>query len=459
MFYTSSLQWAQEVFGQADLGDIRRTKRLIKIAANSAKRLGRSLVKSCNNSAEIEAAYRFIRNDAISSEDIDSAGFEVTAKHAEQYELLLALEDSTSLNFSHASVRDELGHITASKRARGMLAHSVLLYAPKEQYMVGLIEQNRWSRDITTYGQSAKVANKTPYKEKESFKWEAASRKMAERLTESTLANVLSICDREADIFEYLTYKTEHKQRFVVRSRKSRHIEEAVAKLHEYGHALQCAGSRELLVEQKGGRKARKAKMEVKFTPVNLIAPANKKGPSLPLYYVMCNEIEGDACWHLLTSEKIDTQEEAQKIVDYYESRWLIEDYHKAWKSGGTHIEELRMQNKQNLEKMSVILAFIAVRIMQLRLLGRKSNPKSTESCESLLSTVEWKMLWLKRENKKLPKTPPSIHWAYINIAKLAGWYDSKRTGIVGWKTLWEGWFLLETILEGYYVAKSLEEM
>ena len=340
-----------------------------------------------------------------------------------------------------------------------MLAHSVLLYAPKEQYMVGLIEQSRWSRDISTYGQSQKMANKTPYTEKESYKWEAASRQMAERLSPSTMAKVISVCDREADIFEYLNYKIANNQRFVLRSRKSRHIEEAVEKLHEYGHSLQCAGKRTLLVEQKGGRKARKAQMEVKFSPVNLIAPANKKGPSLALHYVMCNEVDGDACWHLLTSEEITTQEQAQQIVDYYETRWLIEDYHKAWKSGGTHIEELRMQNRQNLEKMSVILAFIAVRIMQLRILGHKSHPKSKESCETLLSSIEWKILWLKREQKKLPKTPPSIHWAYVNIAKLAGWYDSKRTGIVGWKTLWEGWFLLETILEGYYASKALEEM
>lgn len=225
MFYTNSEQWAQDTFGQADLGDARRTKRLVNIAANSAKRLGRSLVKSCTNNAEIEAAYRFMRNEAIDSEDIDKAGFEVTAKHAQQYDLLLALEDSTSLNFSHASIRDDLGHITASKRARGMLAHSVLLYAPKEQYMVGLIEQNRWTRDIKTYGQSGKMANKTPYQEKESYKWESASRNMAKRLDNSTLSKVISVCDREADIFEYLKYKLENEQRFVVRSRKSRHIE------------------------------------------------------------------------------------------------------------------------------------------------------------------------------------------------------------------------------------------
>ncbi|MCH2057545.1 MAG: IS4 family transposase, partial [Thalassotalea sp.] len=47
--------------------------------------------------------------------------------------------------------------------------------------------------------------------------------------------------------------------------------------------------------------------------------------------------------------------------------------------------------------------------------------------------------------------------WAYINLGKLAGWHDSKRNGRVGWERLWEGWFKLQTILEGYELAKSLD--
>ena len=457
MFYTDSVQWARSLFSEANLGDKRRTKRLVQIAANSASKLGKSLVKTCNNSAEIEASYRFMRNEAIDSKDVEQAGFAVTAKHAEQFGEMLAIEDTTSLNYSHASVRDELGHITASKKARGIQAHSVLLYATDEKQIIGLIEQHRWSRDINSYGQSNKLANKTPYEEKESFKWERASRHMSERLSEKAMSRVISVCDREADIIEYINYKLEHNQRFIVRSSKSRHIEEAADKLHNFGHRLQSAGERELLVAQKGGRKARKAKMEVSFSSVHIKAPANKPGDSIALSYVLCKEVEGEACWHLLTSEPITNNEQAQMVVDHYETRWLIEDYHKAWKSSGTQVEDLRMQKASNLEKMTVIKAFVAVRVMQLRLYGNKNSPRSKDNCEALLSPTAWKLLWLKREEKPLPKKPPTIEWAYINIGKLAGWYDSKRTGIVGWKTLWEGWILLESILDGYFIAKSLE--
>ncbi|MCP1105465.1 IS4 family transposase, partial [Serratia nevei] len=142
----------------------------------------------------------------------------------------------------------------------------------------------------------------------------------------------------------------------------------------------------------------------------------------------------------------------------YYERRWLIEDFHKAWKSGGAQVESLRMQSRGNLERMVVVLAFIAVRIQQLRYLGLQKAVGEKQSCECILSPLAWKLLWLKRENQGLPKTAPSLSWAYLSLGKLAGWNDSKRTGRVGWERLWEGWFKLQTILEGYLLAKSLEQ-
>ncbi|OLQ73061.1 hypothetical protein BIT28_11875 [Photobacterium proteolyticum] len=62
-----------------------------------------------------------------------------------------------------------------------MHAHSVLLFAPAEQHVVGLIEQERWTRDLQAYGQNQRHASRS-YEEKESYKWERASRAMKTRL-------------------------------------------------------------------------------------------------------------------------------------------------------------------------------------------------------------------------------------------------------------------------------------
>ncbi|ENM5923946.1 transposase, partial [Vibrio mimicus] len=106
-------------------------------------------------------------------------------------------------------------------------------------------------------------------------------------------------------------------------------------------------------------------------------------------------------CWHLLTSEHITTQKQALTILEWYEKRWLIEDFHKSWKSGGTQVEDLRLQSKGNLERMIVILAFIAVRIQQLRHLGQQQEVAEEQSCETLLGNKAWKLLWLKVEKSK----------------------------------------------------------
>ena len=68
-------------------------------------------------------------------------------------------------------------------------------------------------------------------------------------------------------------------------------------------------------------------------------------------------------------------------------------------------------------------------------------------------------MLWYfiqGNKKKKPPKKPRSLLWAYHSIAKLGGWADTKRTGRVGWLTVWEGWFRLQERLEGYMVADNV---
>ena len=457
MFSADTEQWARDTFHHSELGDRRRSKRLVQLASSLANHLGQSLVQSLKSPADIEAAYRFTRNQAIDPQAIAEAGFAATVENTKHYECLLALEDTTSLEFSHSTVRGDMGHTTSSNYSRGMFAHSVLLFAPREQHVVGLIEQERWTRNIKDYGKSKNHA-KRPYLEKESYKWERASRAMETRLGEG-MSKIISVCDREADLIEYLAYKTSNQQRFVVRSMQSRCILESEDKLYQYSASLTDAGIRTVQVRQKGGRKARQAVCEVRYAPITVKVPSNKKGEPVELYYVGCQEREQEKGlnWHILTSEPVRTKEEAERILDYYEKRWLIEEFHKAWKSGGTQVEDLRMQSKENLERMVVILAFIAVRLHQLRYLGLNKEEAEKQSCEMILSPQSWKILWSKQEKRKPPKKAPSLYWAYINLGKLAGWYDSKRNGRVGWERLWEGWFILQTILEGYLLAKSLD--
>lgn len=274
------------------------------------------------------------------------------------------------------------------------------------------------------------------------------------------MTHVVSVCDRESDVYEYMNYKVNQKQRFVIRATQSRKVENSSSRLFELPQQLKAAGERTIQVEQKGGRVARKAQMKLFYAQTTILPPKGKSGEALPLYYVCCKEDgeESDLCWHLLTTEKVENTQQAQQIVEAYEQRWLIEDYHKAWKTGGTQVEDLRMQSLDNLERMITVLSFVACRILQLKFIGLQGKAAPEQSCEVILQPIEWKLLWLKKEKgKKPPKKPPPMYWAYKALAGLGGWQDSKRTGRAGWQVLWEGWYKLQVLVEGYELACSLK--
>ena len=143
----------------------------------------------------------------------------------------------------------------------------------------------------------------------------------------------------------------------------------------------------------------------VRFVSVTISPPKKQeKCDDIKLTLVSCNEIlppEGAIalCWKLYTNEAITSAENALQIVRYYELRWRVEEYHKAWKSARTQVESFRMQTRKNLEKIIVITAFIAIRLLQLReLLGNKEHTKSV-SCEQCFEPLEWRLMWSKIEN------------------------------------------------------------
>ena len=103
------------------------------------------------------------------------------------------------------------------------------------------------------------------------------------------------------------------------------------------------------------------------------------------------------------------------------------------------------MQTRDNLERIVVIKAFIAVRVLGLRQ-GGISEETQNDSCEKILLPTEWKLLWVKLEGKPLPSQTPTLKWACLKLAKLRRWHDSKRTGRPGCVVMWDGWFRLQAV-------------
>ena len=467
-------QWAEQQFGECELGDTRRTQRLVDYAARQVAQPEASTNAVCDgDDAVAEGVYRWLRNPAIEAKAVDEGPFGVTAGRCADCALVLAIQDTTTLTYTHA-VAEDLGTITEVEGTRvgGLLVHSTLMIDAQTRMPLGLIDQERWNRPIIEAESKSEAPNahqqrKRAYQEKESAKWEQASERMTARLQFSD--NVITVCDREADVYELLFYLVSHGHRFVIRAAQDRCLTTRKGHLFAVMAKQPVVGKRTIHIAQRGAqrgggkqkkrtnRPAHDASMVIRAASLELARPINRReGPEatrISVIYLRESRAPDGAEpveWLLLTTEPIASQRQIEKIIGYYECRWLIEEFHNAWKTG-CRIEQRRLQSVENLERLMAVTAPMAVRLLQIQAMA-KLHP--TESCAVILSSPHWQCLAAKLDpERSTPKRPPTIAWALEAIAKLAGWRDTKRTGQIGWQTLWRGWARLEELAEGWNLA------
>ena len=459
-------KWAEVMFGQSELGDARRTRRAVKLAGQLAANPGGSIQEVCEgNDADAEGAYRFIENDEVKPEALEENPFKRTAALCINTAVVLAIQDTTTLSYNH-SVASQLGDLGGG---RGFVVHSTLAVDAETKEVLGLLDQQRWIRVETKKlkRRKKKSKNNLPYEKRESYKWERSSQRI-ESLVDS-MDNVIQVGDREADIYEYLSTRIEKKERFVIRASHDRKLKIEEQRLREFMQNRAVLGTYEVTIGQRGAqpaglghparenRKDRTATMELRSATVRLRSPENEES-SIPVRVVYVREQrETDDSvtpleWLVLTSEPVATKEQARQVIKYYEYRWLIEEYHKVWKTGCS-IEQRRLQTPANLERIAVLTAHVAVRLLQLRSM---SYSEPSRSCDTVLDEDEWHLLFMMTEKgQPLPDSPLSLRWAIESIARLGGWRDTKRTGRIGWISLWRGWARFQERLIGWRMARA----
>lgn len=460
--------WAEQQFGGCDLGDVRRTRRVVEYATRQAEHPSGSTNAVCRgDEAAAEGAYRMLRNSKIDPNALEERPFEVTAQRCAEREVVLAIQDTMTLTVSTA-LGESLGEIGRDAHSgRGLLVHSTLAVDGSTGEPLGLLDQLRWTRSDERPGK--KTRNARAYQEKESFKWETASKAISGRL--ATMDHVVTVCDREADIHEFLQHHTGHQQRFVVRAMQNRALDSEEGRLWTYLSERPVTGKYEVVVGQRGAQRAQRSKgqsqrparqqrtvtLEIRTARVKL-QPPRSANTSEPLVVgavlareVGCPEDSKALEWLLLTSQPVNTKKAATTVLRYYELRWLIEEFHKAWKSG-CRIEQRPVQGVDNLHRLVVITAQVAVRLLQLR---SAANSTPELPCETLLSPDELQCLKAITDPRKPPRGPLTVLWAVQAIAKLAGWRDTKRTGRVGWDMLWKGWMIFNDRVVGWRLARE----
>lgn len=336
-------RWAEETFGSCELGDERRTRRLIDYASRQARHPEQSSHAVCEGSGALkEGTFRLLRNEDVDPDAILEGGFSSTIAKCDNQGDVLVIEDTTTMQYWH-DVADELGDVGGidGKASRGFLVHSALALDLNTKHLLGLVDQQYWSRAKKRPG--AKQRKKRQYRDKEAFKWQRCSEQLKKRMPKT--ANLIWVCDREADIHEYLQYKIAQGDRFVVRAAQNRAVDGTMGHLWEQLKSKPVRYTRTVSINQRGRqrgvkpkatRPARKATVEVRaakvtFTPRGPASRTSREPITLHAVYLF----EPDAPegiepleWMLLTSEPIKKKSDLEKIVRCYEYRWLIDVCH-----------------------------------------------------------------------------------------------------------------------------------
>jgi hypothetical protein len=448
--------WAEEEFGGARLGDARLRQRLLILARDFYARPQAQLPQACQTRARTKAAYYFLEHAETSLDVLLKPHYEATRQRVAAEPLVFAVQDTTFLNYSAHPATEDLGPIGSEREgAVGLALHSTLAFNAQGTPL-GLLDVQCWARDATQFGKRAKRKD-LPIEEKESHKWLKSFRQVAEVQRGAPSTRLVSVGDREADIYElfHLALREENGPGLLVRADRDRLRADGQEHLWPWMAQQAEAGLQEVRVPRRGAQPARVARLGLRFAPVTLRPPRGKEPlGELTLWAVLAQEREAPAgvqplCWMLLTTCPVESFQGACEKVRWYTGRWGIEVYHRTLKSG-CKIEQRQLGKAERLEACLAIDLVVAWRIFHLAKLGREVPDVP---CSVYFEEAEWKALvaYLTK-NPTPPEQPPSLRQAIRMVASLGGFLGRKSDGEPGTQTLWRGLQRLDDLTEMWKV-------
>jgi hypothetical protein len=452
--------WAEEEFGAVALYDNRLRARLLTLARDFFAQPGVLVPQACNGSeAKMKAAYRFFANRQVDLQSVLRPHVEATAQRIKAHGIVLAVQDTTTLNYTAHPAADGLGPInTKQDGAVGLVLHDTLAFT-LEGTPLGLLDVQCWARDPAQAGKRERRKD-LPIEAKESIKWLKSYRAVAEVQGLCPETILVSVGDREADIYELFAEAQQRPSgpKLLVRAERSRqrHVEQTP--LWERMEGEPVAGYQEVSIPRKGSRPARTAKLAIRHAAVSLRPPRGKDLPPVTVWAVYAREVDYSPAvsspleWMLLTTVETGTFEQACERVGWYARRWGIEVYHRTLKSG-CRIEDRRLGQGERLESCLAIDLVVAWRIYLLTKQGRETPDIP---CDVFLSEHEWQVLYAYATKEPPPDDPPSLRQAVRWIASLGGFLGRRSDGEPGTTTLWRGLQRLADITTGFLLFKSL---
>lgn len=467
--------FGQRNFGKAKLGDVRRTKRLVKIADQMAHRPGGSLTEKINSPKDLKAMYRLMDCPDVTHDSVLKAHQEHLFEDVlpAQSGFTLLISDATEMEYTgRESIADRLGQIGNGFR-RGFIVQNVLAVNPDTRKTLGLGNQILHRRPKVKKGETQTERQKRD--SRESLLWVKATRGLPSG------RELVDVCDRGADTTEFIKHESVSGRTFVIRSSQNRNClaghdvedRDAVIKLHDQAREQEPVGAWDLEVTRKSEfkspkrkgkkrkvvRKKRTATMHVSATPVSLKASRAKSSALIEIWVLRVWEANPPRSqerleWFLMTNHEIKTFDDAWQVVEWYEARWVIEEYHKCLKTG-MQIEGYQFTHTDRLEPAIALTSVTAITLLNLRDDSRDEETKDRRATEYL--DVEYiQILSMWRHGKvRLDWTVAEF---VLALARLSGHQNRKSDHPPGWQKLWKGWHELHAMIVGARFAKQFKK-
>ena len=452
-------------FETVGLGDPRRDHRALAIAGRLATQPEASLPEAMGGDAELEGLYRHLGNPEISLEQLLRPHVERTVARVKEAGCAYAISDTTGCTFGGDVRREGLGPVNC-RGDQGFRAHATLAVA---------LGGSRCPLGLLAIGTRVRVGEK-PKGHNEADRWSQAMNVVESHFRPGQL---IHLADRESDIFELMAEARMRDWRFIFRATYDRslvpepdggiRITRLYAAVNEQPPRFQVdvplsarpRGKRP--TKQRAAfpvREGRLAELCFSAMTVKLKRPdgsaARGRGKWVEVNVVRAWEPEppaGEAPveWLLYTSEPIATEKEIRAVVEGYRTRWVIEEYFKALKTGCAY-ESRQLESAHALFNLFAYCLVVAYALLLMRTLARaKKNSPATD----VLSTTQLKCLRLLSRGKLEQR--PTAREALLRTAALGG--HIKNNGEPGWRTLSRGWQKLLAAEEILDLAQAAREL
>lgn len=463
-------QWVKEALAGASLGDRRRTARAQFVAEAWMREPGQSLPALFERIYDLKAAYTFFDRPETTPDNLQAGHrAQLAAWMAHSDRTFLLLEDTTDVSWSgHAPVCG-LGPIgTGAPGLQGFRLHSVLAVTwpgldPERRRppveLLGLADQQYEVRTPAPPAPAPKKdssgARSRRDRARESQIWARTTTRLGPA---PSAGRWVRVSDRESDIFEYLQSCAAHEHGYVVRAVQNRVLVDATTGqrtglLIDTLRQAPAQGHFPLFLRARKNQPARVARLSVAGVRVTLRPPQGLAGPAVTCTAVRVFEAHPDPGvkepleWLLLTDAPDRSFEGLREVVQQYATRWLIEEFHKALKTG-VGAERLQLETKDRLWAAIGLMSLVAVRLVDLK--ERAHRMPDAPAQESGLTPLERQVL-----AAKVHRPLATVRDVALALGRLGGHLNRPSDGLPGWQTLWRGYRKLHLMVQGVQLAQE----